>query len=847
MKKFLTAAAIMVAAGGVLSAQPFKLPLKDNGSKTEATKPEEKKGYAAVITADAKTSKGIIDLHMVKGTLYLEIPKKIMGKPFLFAARIEQTSNNKESIAGQMPNDPLMIEFSFDNDKVYIHTINNRAVCDPKESIFKGVLANNLNPVLKSFPIKCYSLDSSKVVIDVTKYFCSDEKPMSPFTESTPFDGLFGIKRMSGSFKADNSSILRFHSFPKNISVSSRLSFTSEGAPFSCIMNISMILLPEHPMKPRYSDHRVGYFTDGKHIFSTTQNQVMSKGYINRWNLEPKAEDVEKHKRGELVEPAKQIVYYIDPSFPAEWRPFIKEGIEDWQMAFEKIGFKNAIVAKDYPANDSLFNPNDIRNSCIVYSASNVANAMGPSWTDPRSGEIIQGSVYVYHNVLSLLRNWRFIQTSTVDPKAREKVLSLEVMGPLMRYLIAHEIGHTLGLMHNMRGSYAYPVDSLRSPSFTAVKGTTSSIMDYARYNYVAQPGDGVTQLLPPRLGPYDYYAIKFGYSKIYEANTPDQESAIINKWLVEKCNDPEYKFGAQEVFGTTDPAAQTEAIGDDAIKASVYGIRNLKIITKNLIDWTAEEGKDYSYTASMYKEVVRQYTRYLTHCSVYLGGSYINYSVKGDNQKETIAVSKAKQKEAVKFLLGQIYEMPEWLNSKALAYHLGEMEDNVGELQTALTRLLTNPSMIGRIGTCAKGSTDPYTQQEFVKDVYETIWAKTIKGQSINRTDKLVQYVYIHSLLGSLDMLPAEVVKNKSFAFCLENSLNNVDQFESIPVTAEQLERQMTISTKESEVKIQSKSILYSQLTTIKSLLASRIPTSTGETKEHYRYLLYQIEKLMK
>ncbi len=842
IKKSISLTLVLILSVLPVFGQRLKTLVKKDSApvNVEIPKQEEKKGYSSTITKDAKSSKGLIDIHMVKNLLYLEIPKEIMGKPMLFGAKVSQTSDNKDVIAGQMPSDPILVEWSYDDEKVYLHNILGKNICEGQESIYEGFKNNNISPILKAFPIKCYNGDSTKIVIDVTKYFCSDEKPLSPFIPASPFDALFGLNRMKGSFKADMSSIVSFKSFPQNFVISSRLAFSVSDQPFTAVVTASMVLLPKEPMKPRYSDSRVGYFTDTKQVFTTKEDHVKNLKFINRWNLEPKEEDVERHRRGELVEPKKQIVYYLDPAFPKEWRQYMKEGIEDWQMAFEKIGFKNAIVAKDYPTNDPDFNPDDIRYSCIRYASSGTANAMGPSWTDPRSGEIIQGSVYVYHNVLSLLHNWRFIQTSTVDPKARERVFGMDVMGPLLRYLIVHEVGHTLGLMHNMRGSYAYPVDSLRSPSFTAKNGTTSSIMDYARYNYVAQPGDGVTYFLPPRIGPYDMYAIKFGYARIYEAKTPEEELPVINNWLKEKCNDPIYKFGEQAIFDVTDPSAQTEAIGDDAIKASYYGIQNLKMITNNLLAWTYKEGENYDFTARMYNEVQKQFQRYIGHCMVYLGGSYINYTVKGDNQKESEPVSKKKQKEALKFIIDQINDYPNWVKNKTLLDQLTLEGDNVSDFQSRTMRNLLSPTRLGKIGTLAKFSADPYTQKEYLKDIYTQIWDKTIKGASLSSNDKLMQYLYLHSLLGALDMLPNEPVKSKD--------LTSIDDQIEVPYFRQsEVERNMTISTKESDVRIMSKPFLYTQLQDLNRLLSSRVMTSVGEQKEHYQYLLFELKKLMK
>lgn len=841
----LLGAVISTNAGAQGLKGLFKKQESKQSSDTVSKKIEKPKGFRSVITKDAKTSKGIITIHMVKESLYLQIPKDLLGKPMLLASRVSATSDNRDVIAGQMPNNPSLIEWTMDNDKVYMSVVNNDGICDQNESIYDGFIRNSLNPISKVFPVKCYSDDSLSVVIDVTKFFCSDDKMISPFIPSSPFDALFGLKRMKGQFKAELSSIIGFKSFEKNFNIKSRLAYSVDGEPFTADVTTSVVLLPNEPMAPRYSDNRVGYFTDSKTIFSLKKDYVQRERYINRWRLEPKPQDVERHKRGELVEPVKPIVYYIDPSFPEPWRRFMKEGVEDWQMAFEKVGFKNAIIAKDYPKDDPDFNPEDIRYSCIVYAPSGTANAMGPSWTDPRSGEIIQGSVYVYHNVTSLLHNWRFIQTSTVDPKAREEVFSMDVMGPLVRYLIAHEIGHTLGLMHNMRGSYAYPVDSLRSPSFTEKHGTTSSIMDYARYNYVAQPGDGVTQLLPPRIGPYDFYAIKFGYAKIYGADTPESEKPVLNEWLMAKCNDPEYKFGEQAIFGLSDPASQTEAIGNDAMKASMYGIKNLKIITDSLLAWTAKDGEDYSYTTKMYKEVQRQFQRYIGHCVIYLGGYYINYSVKGDGQKEFEAVSKSDQKRALKFILENIYNYPSWIKNRELLSHLTVDSDNVSEFQASAMRYLMSPTVLGKLGTIATLSSDPYTQQDYMKDLYNGVWSKTIKGQTLNDNDKTMQYIYVQSLLGSLDILRDAPSKPKSFA--LNDYSYEMPPFEELCNRDEALQKSMTMQTKEARVRILSKPILYSTLKNLKRLLATASNQGNADSRNHYSYLLSEIERCEK
>ncbi|MDR2414828.1 MAG: DUF5117 domain-containing protein, partial [Odoribacteraceae bacterium] len=490
MKKIipiLTASILLATSPVIAQSSLAKLLQEATGKESADTAQQivEKKKYSDVITKDAVTFKGLIDIHRVKSTYYLEIPRHVFGKPMLLAGRVSEISNNREIIAGEMPSQPRLVEWATDNEKVYLLDANNIATVNPAETIAIGFKRNNLKPVMKAFPVRAFSPDSTALVIDVTKFFCGDEKHLSPFALTNPLELLFGISRMKGTFKPELSAILSCKSFPENFTFRTRMAYTVTDQPFTAIMTTSMILLPAEPMRPRIGDKRLGFFTDKRQVYSEKKNRVETISLVNRWRLEPRPEDQERFDKGEKVVPERPITFYIDNAFPAAWRPWLREGIEDWQIAFEEIGFKQAIVAKDYPE-DELFDPDDTRHSCLVYASTPTANAMGPSWTDPRSGEIINASVYFYHNVLKLLHDWRFIQTATVDPAARLEVYDMETMGPLLRYLVAHEIGHTLGLMHNMRGTYAYPVDSLRSPAFTEKHGTTASIMDYARYNYVA-------------------------------------------------------------------------------------------------------------------------------------------------------------------------------------------------------------------------------------------------------------------------------------------------------------------------------------------------------------------------
>ncbi len=792
----------------------------------ESDKKVGNSSYDKIITAEATSSKGVIDIHQVKSNLYLEIPVELMGRSMLFAARVVETSDNKDVIAGQMPNDPLLIEWSYDDEKVYLHESTTNNIYREGESIAVGYERNNLTPILRAFPIKCFNGDSTSVVIDVTKYYLSDQKPFSPFLRASAIDMMLGNKRMSGSFKGDMSSILSFESFPLNLNVTTRLVFTVRSEPFTAVVTSSMLLLPEEPMKPRFADNRVGYFTEDRKSYSTKESYIQNVKYINRWRIEPKPEDVERHKRGELVEPAKQIVYQIDPSFPEEWKPFIKKGVEAWQPLFEEIGFKNAIVAKEI-ASEEKFNPADFRNSCIIYSPSDFANAMGPSWKDPRSGEIIQGSVYIYHNVLSLVHGWRFIQTAAVDPAARSKNYDIKMMGPLLEYLIVHEVGHTLGLAHNMRASYAFPVDSLRSPYFTEKYGTTSSVMDYARFNYIAQPGDGVTEFAP-KIGPYDYFAIKYGYQILHNAKSDEEERAQLNKWVTSLASDPIYKFGEQRLFGR-DPASLSESLGDDAVKAGEYGIKNLQVIIENLLEWTTEEGGTFDHTAAMYEQVHRQFVRYMNHALTLIGGYHNNNAVVGDGQVEIIPISKEKQREALHFILNSVYNYPDWMvNRELLLMSQILTTEQIDAYPVTVLRSLLGTSTLAGVTNLNAIAEDPYTLDQYLDDIYSYVWDKALNREALNDKDRSFTYAWLQTILGELEMLPAQAQAPKKRSLTAESATS------------------MTQNTKEPVIKILAKPSLFLQLQKARTLLERSAKRGLSQDRHHYQYLLYQLERLM-
>jgi hypothetical protein len=668
----------------------------------------------------------------------------------LMVTRIAKNINNNRSFGGQKANTQVL-RWQKQEKHVVLRVVSYDVVADEDLPVSEAVANSNFEPVLYRFPIKALNSAAESTVIDATDLFATDVKAL----------GLPAGVRKSykiSSVDGKKSFIESVNSFPKNINVQHVKTYKATAAPsnystgsVSVQMSNSMILLDKEPMQRRYFDERVGWFTSEQTDYGLDAQKSKTVTYLDRWRLEVKDEDIEKFKNGELVEPKKQIIYYIDRATPEQWKPYIKQGIEDWQVAFEAAGFKNAIIAMDPPTEeeDPEWSPEDVRYSVVRYLASPIPNANGPHVSDPRSGEILESDINWYHNVMSLLQGWFFVQTAAINPDAQSVEFKEEVMGRLIRFVSSHEVGHTLGLPHNMGSSVAYPVDSLRSAEFTQKYGTAPSIMDYARFNYVAQPGDEGVALMP-NIGIYDKYSISWGYRPILDAADARAEKSTLDAWILEHAGDPMYRFGHQQAGGVVDPSSQTEDLGDDAVKASEYGIANLKRIVPNLIEWTSEKGENYDNLEAMYGQVVSQFNRYMGHVSSNIGGVYENYKTSDQAGPVYTYVSKEHQQNCLNFVQENLFETPYWMIDKDIISRTqySGISETIRRSQVRTLNNILNPGRMTRMAeNQALNGSSAYYLEDMMEDLRTGVFAEVKSGDETDSYRRNLQRAYIERM----------------------------------------------------------------------------------------------------